>query len=1226
MALLRSPERGSVFKLIQFKLFSFLSSRFGMLFCIIGVFISFNTILQLVLLYTDSSLTPSNVYNQKLPILSQSYWEDNVGGKSYQNILCSQPIDVVYTWVNGSDPKLIKEVTELKRSKRDPLIPECQGKQTPEKDKCYRDDNTASRYVDNQELKYSLRSIEKFAPWVRHIFIVTNGQVPNWINLSNPKLSIVTHQQIFANKSHLPTFSSPSIETHLHRIPGLSKKFIYLNDDVMLGREIYPDDFVTQNGGQRVFLSWPVPNCNDGCPNNWIGDGFCDNACNVFNCEFDAGDCDNSTGTVKTRWWNRNGANGGNTNTGTLNSGGITSNDRLKSYCSRGCPDSWVGDKHCDRMCKNEDCGYDAGDCGVEIMFTSMKGYEINSNTSIINLPDRTRSVYFNLSSLIGDGIITDGSHDNAVLVRTATISQKYKIMTLTFHKDKEYQNIAVSITFDVTSKKQKNTSITTTTTTKTNTTTLDSTSNTNSGENDEELITESIEKNFNITLSTKEEESSSSSSSGSSNSGEMNNNVGALVGTDADSEILPSPTNSNIDKKSNLSPKNATDEVKKPPLKTNSAEDTQSLAVVRDREENTTGSENAEEQHQQQQNNSLENIVDKLNDQQIENKNIDNSNNDTQQQQKRKNQQEGEQGEQIEEQGEEQQKKQYKDKTNDKNENKEKMFDLADTLSKEELEIKWKEFYDSVKKTQEKSNLNENTHTNRGILSIEIDNSLDYNDHLQSHEIDEKEEKEEREKEKLYYNNQNYNSQNDNFKLINQNDNIVLNNNNNNYKFSVNNQNGDENEGEDENENKDENEEDLIKNILKRKEIELREYEEQLSEQMEEERKYRINKETERRISQEGEIFPWEEFTPIGDSNNDNQINSKANNRKLLDMFGDSLKFVNRLYSKEFGSSPRKVPAHMPHMIDVDVMYEMQAKWPKQWDDTSSHSLRHPQDMQYAFSFFYYLINKKQTVDIDKLWKTWDGDRDNVLNENELRTFSVNVYNVPLKPGQFDQIKNYFYHICIQHKLLNNIELGIDLDKTMERLNRNHSADFPNPNEREDCPITLDVIKSDNKTMEDIYKFYSKKSFYKTTLDGTDEVAFLMVENDHTSMQNKFDGIRTKRQKFICLNDNINHTSPNTTKVVQVLHGFYDSLFPLPSSFELPPGQFNNFQYIDDFKAEVVEIRVKNYNSYYLMISVSLIFLFILWKCKCSTSLHRSKLKKGLPTRMKPSDSSHLF
>ena len=39
----------------------------------------------------------------------------------------------------------------------------------------------------------------------------------------------------FSDRSHLPTFSSPAIEVHLHRIPGLSRHWLYFNDDVVCG-------------------------------------------------------------------------------------------------------------------------------------------------------------------------------------------------------------------------------------------------------------------------------------------------------------------------------------------------------------------------------------------------------------------------------------------------------------------------------------------------------------------------------------------------------------------------------------------------------------------------------------------------------------------------------------------------------------------------------------------------------------------------------------------------------------------------------------------------------------------------------------------------------------------------------------------------------------------------------------------------------------------------------
>lgn len=148
-----------------------------------------------------------------------------------------------------------------------------------------------SRFEDKEELRYSLRSLEKFAPWVRHVYLVTNGQIPHWLDLDNPRVTLVTHDDIFPNKSHLPTFSSPAIESHLHRIKGLSNKFIYLNDDIMFAQKVWPEDFYTNSRGFKVYLSWPVPDCSSTCLWSWVGDGTCDAECNIPDCGYDGGDC-----------------------------------------------------------------------------------------------------------------------------------------------------------------------------------------------------------------------------------------------------------------------------------------------------------------------------------------------------------------------------------------------------------------------------------------------------------------------------------------------------------------------------------------------------------------------------------------------------------------------------------------------------------------------------------------------------------------------------------------------------------------------------------------------------------------------------------------------------------------------------------------------------------------------------------------------------------------------
>lgn len=150
------------------------------------------------------------------------------------------PIDIVYLWVDGSDPDWMSiKNHHLLTYQRLMNIPE---------EAC-----SANRFFDHEELRYSLRSILLFAPFVNHIYIVTMNQHPKWL-VDHPKITIIDHQEIFKNPRDLPTFNSQALECHLHRIPGLSEYFIYFNDDVFLGAPVTPHDFFTSEGKIKVLF------------------------------------------------------------------------------------------------------------------------------------------------------------------------------------------------------------------------------------------------------------------------------------------------------------------------------------------------------------------------------------------------------------------------------------------------------------------------------------------------------------------------------------------------------------------------------------------------------------------------------------------------------------------------------------------------------------------------------------------------------------------------------------------------------------------------------------------------------------------------------------------------------------------------------------------------------------------------------------------------------------
>ncbi|WP_344265654.1 stealth family protein [Streptomyces sodiiphilus] len=147
------------------------------------------------------------------------------------------PIDAVYTWVDGSDPAWLERRAA------------CSG------ETYHTEAANAARYLSRDELRYSLRSVHQYAPWLRHIYLVTDDQTPDWLDTSHPGITVVSHRNIFSDPSLLPTFNSHAIESQLHHIDGLAEHFLYLNDDVFFGRLTLPQNFFLGNGLPRFFLS-----------------------------------------------------------------------------------------------------------------------------------------------------------------------------------------------------------------------------------------------------------------------------------------------------------------------------------------------------------------------------------------------------------------------------------------------------------------------------------------------------------------------------------------------------------------------------------------------------------------------------------------------------------------------------------------------------------------------------------------------------------------------------------------------------------------------------------------------------------------------------------------------------------------------------------------------------------------------------------------------------------
>jgi hypothetical protein len=147
-------------------------------------------------------------------------------------------IDVVFTWVNHQDPKWRALWKETVGSEPEQEAGDTRG---------------LDRFMNRDELRFSLRSVARFAPWVRRVFIVSNCSPPPWLDTDNPRIQWVDHEEVLPREG-LPVFNSHAIESRLQHVPGLAERFLYFNDDFFLMRKIERSHFFSSNGMSLSFV------------------------------------------------------------------------------------------------------------------------------------------------------------------------------------------------------------------------------------------------------------------------------------------------------------------------------------------------------------------------------------------------------------------------------------------------------------------------------------------------------------------------------------------------------------------------------------------------------------------------------------------------------------------------------------------------------------------------------------------------------------------------------------------------------------------------------------------------------------------------------------------------------------------------------------------------------------------------------------------------------------
>ncbi|GFT50884.1 hypothetical protein NPIL_95291 [Nephila pilipes] len=857
------------------------------------------------------------------------------------------------------------------------------------------EDISASRFTDNEELRYSLRSLEKHAPWVQHIYIITNGQIPYWLNLDNPLVSIVTHEEIFPNKSHLPTFSSPAIECHLHRIPNLSQKFIYLNDDVMFGRDVWPEDFYTHTKGQKVYLSWPVPNCAEGCPSSWIRDGYCDKPCNNSQCQWDGGDCTADNPMLPFQA------------VGMQQEGGVTTYFHIrafKNYCNNECADTWLADRYCDKACNIRECGFDAGDCGLE-NFHKISQLLLLPEQTFYYLPDGENVGYFNLTEFFNSNYtLTDGLYEESPVIRTIAISLKYSVIGIVLYPNHNATNLTVTLKGEFEQKPYE-----------------------------KQILLHAFTKPLptqtpvaeNTTILTQTEEAFTFES---------------YVGNERFPKIHSLDSNKiyfkfqNVNASASQLPKNLTAEI-------NNLKQLEEADLLTHK-----GYLRRKAEMIAKYINSVNESVDLLAMLVTE-------------------------------------KEDYFHTAKEKLDH-----ELKTSTVSELLPSKKEKFFETI----------------RGMMTLKNQSSFP--------------------------------SKSDAKHLW-------------------------ENLGKI-----------FVSDILKPQEKSSEDHVKVPSKEP--------NTKSSASLKDYFLRLSGAKKDPISPKRT--YLTFNPTQRHLLDTFGDSLRHVNKLYNEAFGYEARKVPSHIAHFVDRNVMSRLTDRFEDAFIETSSHKIRSSNDMQFAFSYYYFLMSEMDAVEVEEIFNDFDTDSSGTWSDREIRTILTRLYDLPL---DFTTVAG-FEQMIINCSLSTTAPLA---EFSVPHGERYYGSKLPT--------ISLSLVKNCPPVCSLLLQHFGNQKKNGFEIVGEEEVAFKMIHNNVSQVLIQIDDLRKHPKKFVCLNDNMNHGTQEAEVIRAVIQDFYESLFPTRSQFELSPEYRNRFLYVSELRdwrwtRDIIRIIT------YLTLGILILFsIFSFWK-----------------------------
>jgi UDP-N-acetylglucosamine-lysosomal-enzyme len=223
--------------------------------------------------------------------------------------------------------------------------------------------------------------------------------------------------------------------------------------------------------------------------------------------------------------------------------------------------------------------------------------------------------------------------------------------------------------------------------------------------------------------------------------------------------------------------------------------------------------------------------------------------------------------------------------------------------------------------------------------------------------------------------------------------------------------------------------------------------------------------------------------------------------------------------------------------------MNDLQSKFKTEFEETSSNKMRNSKDMQFAFSYYYFVMNELEEFNASKLFDEIDLNKNNLLDESEIIILNLKLSSHDFSLQSSSSISSMY---TIEANFLRN------LNECRKLFNQSENS-LINKSQFLNCSNLVEFMKMKFWHLTDkISKLEGKRQKYKFEETNDSEVKFIMIGGDPLNIEIKLNNLIRKPQKFICLNDNIDYKLFNeAVELRRLLKNYYNSLYPLKSQFE---------------------------------------------------------------------------